>query len=78
MVCMFTQKLFLVLIDLHSRDRNTMEVNGEHQLLDYKNSSKYIFLCSRKKLIEVWKDMRVSKWKYMFNFKCSVLGELSL
>ncbi len=61
-------KTVLVPVDFHSRERNTMEVNGEHQLFDYQNSSKYLLLCSRKKLIEVWNDMRVSKWWLNFQF----------
>ncbi len=38
-------KQLLVPIDFY-REWNTMEVNGDHQLFDYQNSSKYILLCS--------------------------------
>jgi len=32
-------------IDFHSREKNTMEVNGVHQLSGYRHSSKYLILC---------------------------------
>ncbi len=35
-------KQMLVLNDFFSRERNTMEVNGDHQLFDYQYSSKYL------------------------------------
>ncbi len=40
------KKLLLVPTDFHSRERNTMEVNGDYQLFDYQHSSKYLILCS--------------------------------
>ncbi len=36
----------LVPIDFHSRERNTMEVNRDHQPFDYQHSSKYLLYCS--------------------------------
>ncbi len=32
----------LVPIEFHSREINTMDVNGDHQLFDYQHSSKYL------------------------------------
>ncbi len=34
---------------LTSRERNTMEVNGDHQLFDYQHSSKHLFFVQHKK-----------------------------
>ncbi len=39
-------KQLLVPIDFHSRERNTMEVDQDHQLFDYQHSTKYLILCS--------------------------------
>ncbi len=33
---------FMVSIDFHNREINTMEFNGDHQLFDYQHSSKYL------------------------------------
>ncbi len=38
-------KQLTVSIDFHSMEKNTMEVNGNHKLLDYPHSSKYVILC---------------------------------
>ncbi len=39
-------KQLLLPTDFHSKERNTMEVNGDHQLFDYQHSLKYLLLCS--------------------------------
>jgi len=62
----------------YEEKKNTMEINGCHQLSGYLHSSKYIILFDgRKKLIQVWNNMRLrmNKWwqnldfcvKYPFN-----------
>ncbi len=43
-----TKKL-LVPIDFRSSERNTMEVNGDHQLFDYQHSSNILFYVQHKK-----------------------------
>jgi len=49
-------------IDFNSRENNTMEVNGVHQLSGYRHFSKSSFVFSRrKKFIEVSNNLRVSK-----------------
>ncbi len=55
----------LLPIDLHSKEGNTMEVNGE-QVWFFKISS-FVFSI-RKKRIQVWNDMRVSKWWHDLHF----------
>ncbi len=35
--------------DFHSRERNTIEVNGDHQLFDYQHSLKYLLYVQHKK-----------------------------
>ncbi len=63
-------KQLMVPIDFHSISFSTMEVNGDQQLF----GSIKIFIISsfvfniRKKLIQVWNDMRVSKWWQHFHF----------
>ncbi len=42
----FVIRLFWGTIDLHSRKRNTMEVNGAPELLCFPHSSEYLPLCS--------------------------------
>ncbi len=42
----FVTRLFWGTIDLHSRKKNTMEVNGAPELLCFPHSSKYLPLCS--------------------------------
>ncbi len=61
-------------IDVHSTEKNTMEVNGDHQLFGYQHSSKYLLLCSIVLMIRLTRnDIRVSKW-----WQHSSLGELLL
>ncbi len=51
------------LSDFHSRDRNTMEVNGDHQVFDSAFFKIYYFMFNiRKKPKQVWNTMRGSKW----------------
>jgi len=53
-------------IDFHSRKKNTMEVNGAKVPIVFKISS-FVF-SKRKKLIQVWNNLRVSKWWQNFHF----------
>ncbi len=55
-------KRLLVPIDFHSRERNTMD-----GLPVFFQISSFMFN-TRKKLIQVWNDMRVSKWSQKFHF----------
>ncbi len=62
-------KQLLVPIDFHSRERNTIEVNGGPStvwLIFFKISS-FMFNI-RKKLKQVWNDMRVTKWWQILHF----------
>ncbi len=62
-------KQLLVPIDFHSRERNTIEINGGPStvwLIFFKISS-FMFNI-RKKLKQVWNDMRVTKWWQTFTF----------
>ncbi len=43
---MLVTKQFMIPIDFHSMEENTMEVNGYRQLFGYQDSSKYNRLCS--------------------------------
>ncbi len=49
-----------------------MEVNGYQQLFGYKHSLKYfvsiIYFNRRKQLVQVWNNLRVSKWWQNYNF----------
>ncbi len=42
----FVTRLFWGTIDLHSREKNTMEINGAPELLCFPHSSEYLPLCS--------------------------------
>ncbi len=42
----FVTRLFWGTIDFHSRNKNTMEVNGAPELLCFPRSSEYLPLCS--------------------------------
>jgi len=44
---MAVTKQFMGPTDFHSRNKNTVEVNGDHQLSGYQHSSKYLLLCRR-------------------------------
>ncbi len=67
-----TKKLFwrilknqrmLVPFDFHSRERNTMEVNGDHHLVITSILQNILFYVQHKeKIIQVWNDMMVRKW----------------
>ncbi len=70
-------KQLLVAIDFHSIVFFcTIEVNGYRQLFGavFFNISSFVFNIS-KKLIQVWNDMRVSKWwqNYSFWVNCKVI-----
>ncbi len=69
---MLVIKQLMVPIDFHSISFCTVEVNRDQQLFDSSKFFKifYFVFNIRKKCIQVWNDMRVSKWKY--------LGELFL
>ncbi len=43
---MLETKHLTVAIDFHSIEKNTMEINGYHQLFGFQHSSKYLLLCS--------------------------------
>ncbi len=67
---MLVIKQLMVPIDFHSISFPAVEVNGDQQLFA---SSKYFKISSfvfniRKKLIQVWNDMRVRKWLHHFIF----------
>ncbi len=67
---MLVIKQLMVPIDFHSISFPIMEVNGEQQLF---GSSKFFKISSfvfniRKKLIQVWNDIRVSKLWQHFRF----------
>ncbi len=70
-------KQTVVSIDFHSIYVPTIEVIGDQQLF---GSSKYYFVFSiRNKFIQVWNNMRVSKWWQHFHvwvnysFKLTIL-----
>ncbi len=52
--------------NFHSMEKKTLknvEVSGYQQLLSYQNYSKHYFVfIRRKKVIQVWNNLRVSKW----------------
>ncbi len=52
-------------------EKITMEFNGYQQLFGYTHSLKYIFLT----LIQVWNNLRVSKWWQDFHFHNSHYSE---
>jgi len=44
-------------IDLQSRRKNTMDVNGVHQLFGYQHSSKNLLMCSAQKRNSYWNNL---------------------
>jgi len=54
----------MVTVDFHRIIFPTMEVKGSINCLVFNNFSECLILCSnrRKKLIQVWNKLRVSKW----------------
>ncbi len=67
---MLVIKQLMVPIDFHSIYFATMEVNGDQQLF---GSSKVFKISSfvfniRKKLIQIWNNMSVSKWRQNVHF----------
>jgi len=49
-------------------NKNTMEVNGVHQLLGYWQITCFVF-SRRRKFIHVWNKLRVSRWWQTFYFE---------
>ncbi len=58
---MLVIKQLMVPIDFHSTSFPTMENNGDQQLFGFSKFFKISVFNLRKKLIDVWNDMRVSK-----------------
>ncbi len=65
---MLVIKQLMVPIDFHIISFHTMEVKRDQQLFGSSKFFKisYVVLYIRKKLIQVWNDMRVSKWLQHF------------
>ncbi len=61
---MTVTRQLLVAIDFHSMEKKYYGSQWLRQLFGYTHFSKYFLLCSteKKKFIQLWNNMRVSKW----------------
>ncbi len=58
----FTDPQLDVAIEFHCMEKNTIEVNGFRQLFGTHIRQNIFFCTQQKKLVQVWNNLRVTKW----------------